>query len=69
MGQFGFYKLFFFLFQDSGFVGDEKGGRWFDIQIDIEVLFSKFIYLMFHNTLYRINNSTDTEKIKNGYEV
>ena len=50
-------------------MGDEKGGRWFDIQIDIEVLFSKFIYLMFHNTLYRINNSTDTEKIKNGYEV
>jgi hypothetical protein len=45
-------------------VGDEKGGEWFDIHIDVEVLISKFIYLMFHNTLYETNNSTDIKKIK-----
>jgi hypothetical protein len=50
-------------------VGYKKGRGWFDIQIDVEVLFLKFIYLMFHNALYMINNSTDSEKIKNGYEV
>jgi len=45
-------------------MGDEKGRGWFDIQIDVEVLFSKFIYLMFHNTLYGNYDSIDTEKYK-----
>lgn len=45
MDRFGFCDSasFLFLFRDSGYVVDEKGGEWFEIHIDIEVIFSNFI--------------------------
>jgi hypothetical protein len=43
------FTSFLFFFWDSGYVGDEKSGGWFEIQIDVEVLLFKI-----HTILYSI---------------
>jgi 3'-phosphoadenosine 5'-phosphosulfate sulfotransferase (PAPS reductase)/FAD synthetase len=56
-------SYFFFSFGIAGLWEMKRTWRWFDIHMEVEILFLK-IHILFHNTLYWIDNSTDIDKLK-----
>ena len=58
-----FFTSFLFLFRDSGYVGDKKGGGDGFTSIYMrKYYFPKFMLFLFYNNLFETNDPTDTEK-------